>query len=83
MCFAWSRSPLKYAHACPKHLQRHRVQARSYEQVPAPAIAKYSFGQPRVGNLPFAADYGAACRQTPSSFALTHSILLSQCTKET
>ena len=33
-------------------------QARSYEHVPAPAVAKYSFGQPRVGNMPFATDYG-------------------------
>lgn len=35
------------------------LQARDYENVPAPAVTMYSFGQPRVGNLPFSTDYGA------------------------
>lgn len=35
-----------------------REQAKSYEHVPPPTISMYSFGQPRVGNIPFATDYG-------------------------
>lgn len=35
------------------------LQAHEWENVPAPHVTMVSFGQPRVGNLPFAEDYGA------------------------
>lgn len=48
-------------HACGQQLHlgfgHPAAQAQSYENVPAPAIAMYSFGQPRVGNMPFAKDF--------------------------
>lgn len=34
------------------------MQAREYENVAEPAVTMYSYGQPRVGNLPFSSDYG-------------------------
>ena len=35
------------------------MQAHEWKNVPAPRVTMVSFGQPRVGNLPFAEDYGA------------------------
>ncbi|BDA48953.1 probable phospholipase A1 EG1, chloroplastic/mitochondrial at C-terminar half [Coccomyxa sp. Obi] len=35
----------------------YELAARDYKNVPAPAVTMYSFGQPRVGNLPFSTDY--------------------------
>ena len=54
------------------------LQARDYKNVPAPAVTMYSFGQPRVGNLPFSTDYGAnALSVTPFLGSVTgHSALL-------
>ncbi len=34
------------------------MQAKEWKNVPAPCVTMVSFGQPRVGNLPFAQDYG-------------------------
>ena len=34
------------------------LQAKEWKNVPAPKVTMVSFGQPRVGNLPFARDYG-------------------------
>ncbi|EIE18845.1 alpha/beta-hydrolase [Coccomyxa subellipsoidea C-169] len=35
----------------------YELAARDYGNVPEPAVTMYSFGQPRVGNLPFSSDY--------------------------
>ena len=34
------------------------LQAKEWKNVPAPKVTMVSFGQPRVGNMPFARDYG-------------------------
>lgn len=39
------------------------MQAREYKNVLPPGVTMYSFGQPRVGNLPFSSDYGTGPRQ--------------------
>ncbi|KAK9918553.1 hypothetical protein WJX75_004940 [Coccomyxa subellipsoidea] len=35
----------------------YELAAREYENVAEPAVTMYSYGQPRVGNLPFSSDY--------------------------
>ena len=36
------------------------LQAKEWKNVPTPKVTMVSFGQPRVGNLPFARDYGTS-----------------------
>jgi hypothetical protein len=46
------------------------VQAREYENVAEPAVTMYSYGQPRVGNLPFSSDYGGCLSIRTFSYAM-------------